>query len=129
MTKITKNIICSIIAAGIIVGLGLFPAIPAGATDYNSYSLDELNQMRGTMTAASPEDREAFRSARQTKMQALTPEERSSYQSYGQQKSGNANGKHTQARDGSGSRHRYQNYGSSGGGRMGSGSQHRGGRR
>jgi hypothetical protein len=124
----SKNTISSII-----VGLGLFLAIPAGATDYQAYSLDELNSMRGTMTAASTEDREAFRSARQSKMQALTPDERSSYQSYGNNKSGNGNGNgnRMQARDGSGSgsMHRYQNHGSSGGGGMGSGGQHRGGGR
>ncbi len=122
MNIISKNTISSII-----VGLGLFLAIPAGATDYQAYSLDELNSMRGTMTAASTEDREAFRSARQSKMQALTPEERSSYQSYGNQQSGGGNGNRTQARDGSGSgsMHRYQNHGSSGGGGMGAGAGRR----
>ena len=126
------NIISKDIISGLIVGLGLFLAIPAGATDYQAFSLDELNRMRGTMAAASTKDREAFRSARQSKMQALTPEERSSYRNYRNQKSGNGNGNRTQARDGSGSgsMHRYQNHGSSGGGGMGSGGrQHRGNRR
>jgi len=44
MNTISKNTISSII-----VGLGLFLAIPAGATNYQAYSLDELNNMRGTI--------------------------------------------------------------------------------
>jgi hypothetical protein len=126
MNRISRNTISSII-----IGLGLFLAIPAGATDYQTYNLDELNNMRGTMAAASTEEHEAFRSARQSKIQALTPEERSSYQSHVNQRAGNCNGNRMQTRDGSGSvsMHHYQNHGSSGGGGMSSGGKHRGGRR
>ena len=120
------------IIATSIVGLGLLLAIPAGATDYQSYSMDELNAMRGNLATASAEERDAFRSARQEKMQALSPDERLSYQTNGGQRSGNGNGTGTglKARDGSGSGSMKRNRGSASGGGMGSGGgQHRGGRR
>ena len=126
MNKTAKHAISSII-----VILGLFLAIPAGATDYQAYTLDELNSMRGTMATASTEEREAFRSARQTKMQALPPDERSSYHNYGGHGTGNGSDNGTKARDGSGSgsMHRYRNQGASGGGMGSGGGQHRGGGR
>ena len=111
-----------------IVGLGLLLAIPVGATDYQSYSMDELNAMRGNMATASAEERDAFRGARQEKMQALSPDERLSYQTNGGQGAGNGNG--LKARDGSGNGSMKRNRGSSSGGGMGSGGgQHRGGKR
>lgn len=113
-----------------IVGLGLLLAIPVGATDYQSYSMDELNAMRGNMATASAEERDAFRSARQEKMQALSPDERLSYQTNGGQGAGNGNGTGLKARDGSGNGSMKRNRGSSSGGGMGSGGgQHRGGKR
>ncbi len=115
-----------------IVGLGLLLAIPAGATDYQSYSLEDLNAMRGNMATASPEERDAFRNARQEKMQSLSPDERLSYQTNtgkGGVGSG-GNGNAIRARDGSGNGSMKRYGGSSTGGGMGSGGgQHRGGKR
>ncbi len=124
MKKTCKNTI-----KVIIIGIGLLLTIPAFATDYQAYSLDELNAMRGNLATAPTEERDAFRNARQEKMQALTPDERLSYRTNGSQRGG-GNGTMTKARDGSGSgsMNRYQGNGSSSGGGMGSG-QHRGGRR
>jgi hypothetical protein len=103
---------------------------PVGATDYQSYSMDELNAMRGNMATASAEERDAFRGARQEKMQALSPDERLSYQTNGGQGAGNGNGTGLKARDGSGNGSMKRNRGSSSGGGMGSGGgQHRGGKR
>ncbi len=116
----------------VIVGLGLFLTITAGATDYQSYSIGELNDMRGSMATASAEERNAFRTARQEKMLALTPDERLSYQTNTGKGSGNGKGNSMGARDGSGDgpmKH-YRGRGSSTGGGMGSGGgQHRGGKR
>ena len=120
---------CKKIIGAIIVGMGLLLAIPAGATDYQSYSLEELDAMRGTMSTAGAEERDAFQNARQKKMQALNPEERSSYQLNNRKGSDNSNGKGIRARDGSGlgSMKRYGGS-SAGGGSMGS-RQGRGGKR
>ena len=113
----------------IIVGLGLLLAMPVGATDYQSYSLEDLNTMRGNMATASPEERDAFRNARQEKMQSLSPDERLSYQT-NSGKGGRGNGSAIRARDGSGNGSMNRYGGSSAGGGMGSGGrQHRGGKR
>ena len=111
-----------------IAGLALLLAIPAGATDYQAYSLDELNRMQGTMATASSEEHDAFRQARQAKMQALTPEEHSNNRKAG---SSTGKGKNLRSRDGSGSgsMHRYQKHDLSTGSRMGTGGQYRGGKR
>ncbi len=119
---------CKKIVATTIVGLGLLLAIPVGATDYQSYSLEDLNAMQGNMATASSEEREAFRSARQEKMQSLSPDERLSYQANNGKGSGNGNGSALRARDGSGSGSMNRYGGSSGGGGMGSG-HGRGGKR
>ncbi len=54
-------------------------AIPAFATDYTGYSLQQLSQMRGTMMHKSQADREAFRNAWREKMKAATPGERTAF--------------------------------------------------
>ncbi len=46
------------------------------AVDYNSMSLDELSNLRGTVPA---QERESFRSAFQEKLKYLTPEEQAKY--------------------------------------------------
>ncbi len=65
MNKISRKTLGSIIVTAVFA-LCLFLPIPAGAVDYQSLNLDELNNMRGTMTTAGTEEREAFRSARQS---------------------------------------------------------------
>ncbi|MCD6269069.1 MAG: hypothetical protein J7J71_02925 [Deltaproteobacteria bacterium] len=119
--KYTKKIV--------LIGLGLLFAIPAGATDYQSYSLEELNAMRGNLATANSEERETFRNARQEKMQNLTPGERISYQTKGKQRaSSNGTGIKTRDGNGNGSMNQYRGNSSSKGGGMGSG-QHRRGKR
>ncbi len=49
------------------------------ATDYSQYSTEELSKIRGTLQNASPEEREAFRSEWQKRMQEMSPEERARY--------------------------------------------------
>lgn len=114
-----------IIGTGI-VGLALLLAIPAGATDYQSYSLEELNSMRGNMATASSAERDAFKSARQKKMQSLSPDERLSYQTGNGKGSGSGNASAMRSHNGSGSGPMKRNAGSGGG--MGSG-QGRNGKR
>lgn len=110
------------------LGLGLLLTIPAGATDYQAYSLEELNAMRGNMATASTEDRDSFKSARQEKMQSLSPDERLSYQTDNGKGSGTGNGNAMRVQDGSGSGSMNRYGGSGGGGGMGSG-KGRGGKR
>jgi len=63
--------------AGIfILGLGLLAAPALAATDYSSMSNEELAAMRGTMRDVSQEDRDAFRSEWQSRVQNMTQEER-----------------------------------------------------
>ncbi len=113
----------------ILVGLGLLFAIPAGASDYRSYSLDELNAIRGNLATANSEEREAFRNARQEKMQNSTPDERISSQTKGRLRaSSNAPGIKTRDGNGNGSMNQYRGNSSSRSGGMGSG-QHRRGKR
>jgi hypothetical protein len=122
MKKTMKKAVTTTIAGLVLI---LLMTIPAGATDYQAYSLDELNRMQGTMATASSAERDAFSQARQTKMQALTPEERNNLRAG----SDNGKGQNLRARDGSGSMHRYQKHDLSTGSRTGAGGQHRGGRR
>ena len=124
-----KNVV-KITLGTVIVGLGLLLTITAGATDYQSYSIGELNDMRGSMATASAEERNAFRAARQEKMQALTPDEHLTYQTNGGKGAGNGNGTAMRARDGSGDGSMKRYGGSSTGRGTGSGGgQHRGGKR
>jgi hypothetical protein len=116
------------IIATIIVGLGLGLAVPAGATDYRTYSLEELNNMRGKMATASTEERASFRSARQEKMEALNHDERLSYKTGNKQEGGAGNGNTIRTRDGSGSGSMHHYSASTSGGGMHSGHGH-GGRR
>lgn len=76
------------------------------ATDYTTFTDDDLFNSRGTIVS---DDRDAFRSEVQSRMQTLSPEERSLYQ-------GSGSGTKTQQklRDGSGGGNMYK--GSRGGG-------------
>jgi hypothetical protein len=60
------------------------------ATNYSNMNNEELDNLRGTMHAASREERNAFRSEWQQRMKNMTPEER---QKYGARHNG-ASGKH-----------------------------------
>jgi hypothetical protein len=69
------------------------------AADYTSLTTDELNALKGTI---SPEDRDAFKSEMQSRMQSLTPEERATY------RSSNGSGNGQMLRDGTGSGNMYK---------------------
>ncbi|MBT3298924.1 MAG: DUF1104 domain-containing protein [Campylobacteraceae bacterium] len=75
-------------------------AVELCATDYSTFTNDELFNSRGTVTA---ENREAFKDEMQSRMQSLTPEERSSYRGSESRSGGSANGTMSRLRDGSGS--------------------------
>lgn len=88
------------------------------AADYTAMSMEELQAMRGSVAA---EDKAAFQTEMQSRMQALSPEERqAAASSMRQSKSGPADGTGSKMRKGGGS------MGSSMGG--GGGKQFRGGR-
>ena len=46
------------------------------AVDYSQLSLDELNELRGTITV---EERDAFRAEMQTRIEVMTPEEQTAF--------------------------------------------------
>ncbi len=49
------------------------------AADYSRYSTEELAAMRGTLRNLSAEEREAFRTEWQKRLQQMSPEERATY--------------------------------------------------
>ncbi len=79
------------------------------AADYSQMTTDELTSLRGSVPV---ENREAFRSEMQSRMQAMTPQERAKYRAdrgmgkhQGANKGkgqGNGQGTHQRLRDGSG---------------------------
>ena len=73
--------------------LAFLATIGLMATDYTSYTAEELAAMRGTIPA---EDQEAFQSALQEKLSELTPEERKAIMS--KAKAGTMTGKKMQKR-------------------------------
>ncbi len=90
---------------------GLFVAGQILAVDFTSYSNEELFQMRDQARYMSSEDRDAYRSERQSRMQSMSQEERMSMRSDGslggyRSASGSANGQgsmtRSRLRDGSG---------------------------
>ncbi|MBN2807991.1 MAG: hypothetical protein JXR80_00670 [Deltaproteobacteria bacterium] len=121
MNKTCKRIIGTGLAGMI---LGILLSIPAGATDYQALSLEELNAMRGNMATASREDRDAFKSARQEKMHSLSPDDRLAYQTDSRQNRADSSGSALRTRDGSGSG--SMNHAGGTGSGMGSGSGRRG---
>lgn len=68
----------------LLLGLGTLMA-----TDYSAMNIDELKSLRGTVPT---EDKAAFQSAMQTKMQSLTPEERKATMSKSQSGSQDSSG-------------------------------------
>lgn len=71
------------------------------AADYTAMSMEELQAMRGSVAA---EDKAAFQTEMQSRMQALSPEERkTAVSSMRQSKSGSADGMGSQMRKGGGS--------------------------
>ncbi len=71
----------------------------AYATDFSSYTTDELLEMRGTVAV---EDRDAFRSELQDRLQSMTPEERAAYDIGRNGGTGSGLGIQDRLRDGSG---------------------------
>lgn len=75
-------------------------SIAAFGVDYTTMSIDEMQSLRGTV---ADEDKAAFQSAMQSKMQALSPEERQTYSSsMRESKSGAQDGTGSQMRKGGG---------------------------
>ncbi|MCI0500715.1 MAG: DUF1104 domain-containing protein [Epsilonproteobacteria bacterium] len=75
-------------------------SIAAFGVDYTTMSIDEMQSIRGTVAS---EDKAAFQSSMQSKMQALSPEERQTYTSgMKQSKSGAQDGTGSQMRKGGG---------------------------
>lgn len=71
--------------------IGVFTLISASqimATDYSTYSTQELAQFRGTLQNASQEEKDAFRSAWQSK----TAEEKQLYAAQNQNNAGKGTG-------------------------------------
>lgn len=66
----------------VIIALFLSFCILAGnafAVDYSQYTTEELAEMRGTLQDASPEERDAFRTEWQKRLQNMSPAERQKY--------------------------------------------------
>ena len=63
----------------IVSGIMMLSVPVWAATDYSSMSTEELAKIRGTLREASVEERNAFRTEWQSRMQQLTPEERQQY--------------------------------------------------
>ncbi len=59
----------------IIIGMSLV-TISLMAADYSQMTMEELNAQRGTVAV---ENRDAFRTEMQSRMQAMTPEERAAF--------------------------------------------------
>jgi len=62
----------------LVLGLGIL-AGNAFAEDYSQYATEELANMRGTLQDASEEERDAFRTEWQKRVQDMTSEERQKY--------------------------------------------------
>jgi len=72
----TKRLITGMGAAALVLVL----APTAGwATDYSTYSTDELMAMRGTLRNAPAEEREQFRTEVHKRIQEMSPEELATY--------------------------------------------------
>ncbi len=57
----------------------LMMAAPLWAADYSNYSTEELANMRGTLSTATEQERNAFRAEWQKRMKSMTAEERLKY--------------------------------------------------
>ena len=83
-----------VVAMGILT-LGLY------ATDFSQMTMDVLNALRG---AVSADERDAFKTEMQSRLQAMTPEERQTYISERRNSAGTGSGQGSmqRLRDGSG---------------------------
>jgi hypothetical protein len=90
--KVVKKMIKKTLTAKIAAIALLISSMPALAADYSSMSNDELSSMKGTMQNASAEEREAFKTEWQKRMQSMTPEERSTYSGRPEGASGTGSG-------------------------------------
>jgi uncharacterized membrane protein YgcG len=81
------------------------------ATDYSTMSLSDMLSQKGSVAV---EDRDAFRSSMQSKMQSLTPEERATYT--GSSKGNYGQGTNSRLQDGSQSGGMYGSGGTRNGG-------------
>ncbi len=59
-----------------ILGLSLLAAPAFAAQDYGSMTNEEMAAKRGTMRDAAPEERDAFRNERQSRVNTMSQEER-----------------------------------------------------
>ncbi len=60
----------------LILGLGLLTTPAWSATDYSSLTNEEIAAMRGTMRTSSQEDRDAFQTEWQARVNSMSTEER-----------------------------------------------------
>ena len=95
----------------------------AQAADYESMSTQELSQLRGTMYNKSDEERDAFRSVWQQRINQMSEEEKANYSGSGSGR-GQGNRSGTGLGDGTG---RGRGNGQQGQGQQGQGQQNGGG--
>lgn len=82
----------------VIISMSLV-AMSLVAADYSQMTMEELNNLRGTIAV---EERDAFKSEMQSRMQSMTPEERAQYRT----DRGQGMGKKLQDGSGQGKMHR-----------------------
>lgn len=68
-----------------LVGVGMFVA-SAWATDYSTMTTEELSKIRGTLQAATEQERQDFRQEWQNRVGEMTSEERQQYMGSGNKK-------------------------------------------
>ena len=95
----------------------------AQAADYESMSTQELSQLRGTMSNKSQEERDAFRTVWQQRINQMSEEEKANYSGSGSGR-GQGNRSGTGLGDGTG---RGRGNGQQGQGQQGQGQQNGGG--
>ena len=94
-----KQLISSIFIAGILTTTGAI-----ATEDYTGYSNEELFEMRGQVGMMNEEDRQAYRTERQSRTQDMSQEERQTMRQNQHENTGiqNGDGEHRQRQDGSG---------------------------
>ena len=95
-----------VVAAVILAVLFSFPAF---AADYSAYPTEELAAMRGTMSSASEEERQAFRDEWQRRITSMPVDERRQYVGRPANASGNDQGYKYGSASGSESQNRLGN--------------------
>ena len=76
-----------------LLSVGLF------ATDFSQMTMEELNAMRGTVSAG---DKDAFKAEMQTRLKSMSQEERQNYSSQRRDNASQGQGTMQRLRDGSG---------------------------